>query len=699
MSSFYGRPLAAAEYVANDLMSLAQFSDVTFGYPGTEILTGASLLIRPGERMALLGPNGTGKSTALRLLAGDLTADSGDVRVLGRTTTVAYLRQSQEFAGAGTLMDALLEPFAALQALHDEMTEIEHRLGEATPAEVQRYGGLQERYQREGGYDLESRVRRLTADVGFSEADLGRPVTTLSGGERGRLELAKVLVRQPDLLLLDEPTNHLDLAAIERLETFLSDYPGAFVLVSHDRAFIRAVCREIVELENGKFVRYPYGYDKYVVERDLRLERARVEYERQKEHVDKTEDFIRRNLAGQKTKQAQSRRKMLEKLDRLEKPEDHWQYAGKIGLSFSTGDELGSKETIRAPHITVGYPNAPAGPILRDVTVNIYRGDKVGIVGPNGAGKSTLLKTLIGQLPPLDGKIETGTGVRIGYFDQKLGTLSEELSLIDEIRSVRADLSPEAVRSYLAKFRFFGDDPFRTVRGLSGGERSRLAMAKIMLFPRNVLVLDEPTNHLDIPARETLEDALIGYQGTLLVVSHDRYFLDRICTRLLVIEGTSLEAHLGNYGDWRRRKREAAAAAAASAPAPASVSPSAAPNPGRDRGAATTSTASRDTPPATGRPAAESETARAASKDRERERRRLERRVETLEVDVGKLEAELRAVRQELAADHAGDWQKLHTLADRERELDALLTRRLNEWETASAALAAARADTQSASS
>jgi ATP-binding cassette subfamily F protein 3 len=680
-------------------MSLAQFADVTFGYPGTEILSGASLLIRPGERMALLGPNGTGKSTALRLLAGDLKADGGDVRVLGRAS-VAYLHQSQEFAGAGTLMDALLEPFAALQAVHDEMTAIEHRLGDASPAEVHRYGELQERYLRDGGYDLESRVRRLTADVGFSESDLGRSVNTLSGGERGRLELAKVLVRQPDLLLLDEPTNHLDLAAIERLETFLADYPGAFVLVSHDRAFIRAVCREVVELENGKFVRYPYGYDKYVVERDARLERARAEYERQKDHVDKTEDFIRRNLAGQKTKQAQSRRKMLEKLDRLERPEDHWEFAGKIGLSFSTGDDLGSKETIRAPHITVGYPDPKGGPdvqILRDVTVNIYRGDKVGIVGPNGAGKSTLLKTLIGELPPLDGKVETGTGVRIGYFDQKLGTLAEDLSLIDEIRSVRADLSPEVVRSYLAKFRFFGDDPFRTVRGLSGGERSRLAMAKIMLFPRNVLVLDEPTNHLDIPARETLEEALSAYEGTLLVVSHDRYFLDRICTRLLILEGTALEAHLGNYSDWRRRKRSENAAAAA-APARAAASTKATPGkPATTKGAPAKDTTTATVTPAT--PAVESEATRAANKERERERRRLERRVETLEADVGKVEAELRAVREELAGNPAGDWQKLHKLADRERELDALLSRRMSEWETTSATLASARAATQSTQS
>jgi ATP-binding cassette subfamily F protein 3 len=644
-------------------MSLAQFADVSFGYPGTEILTGASLLIRPGDRLALVGPNGTGKSTALRLLAGDLEADAGDVRVLGRAS-VAYLRQSQEFAGSGTLLDALLEPFAHVQHMHEELAALEHRMAAThDEADVAKYGELQERYQREGGYELESRVRRLTADVGFSEADLGRAVETLSGGERGRLELAKVLVRQPDLLLLDEPTNHLDLVAIERLETFLSEYPGAFVMVSHDRAFIRAVCREIVELENGKFVRYPMGWDKYVVERDARLELARAAYERQKEHVDKTEDFIRRNLAGQKTKQAQSRRKMLEKLERLERPDDHWEHAGKIALSFQTGGDLGSKETIRAPKLDVGYtaPDGTVTRILRDVTANIYRGDKVGIVGPNGGGKSTLLRTLIGELPPLAGKVELGTGVRIGYFDQKLGTLDESLTLEGEIRSVRADLSPEAVRNYLAKFRFFGDDPFKVVKGLSGGERSRLAMAKIMLFPRNVLVLDEPTNHLDIPARETLEEALDGYEGTLIVISHDRYFLDRVCTRLLVIEGDRVEAHAGNYSDWRRRLREAAA------PPPAVKEEKPKPPP---------SDAAKD---------------RTAGKDRDRELRRLERRVETLEADVGKLEAELAGVRAELGGDHAGNWQKLHELADRERELDALLAKRMGEWEAAGTALAKAR--------
>src|SRR5450432_4623157 len=397
-------------------MSIAQFADASFAYPGNEILIGASLLIRPGDRLALVGPNGTGKSTALRLLAGDLQPDAGDVRVLGRAS-VSYLRQSQELSGDGTLRGALMEPFADLERVHDQLLALEARLADGVPADLARYGELQERYQRDGGYDIEARVKRLTADVGFAESDLARPVGTLSGGERGRLELAKVLVRQPDLLLLDEPTNHLDLAAIERLEAFLAEYTGAFVMVSHDRAFIRAVCREIVELENGKLVRYPMGWDRYVVERDARMELARAAYERQKDQVDKTEDFIRRNLAGQKTKQAQSRRKMLEKLERLERPDDQWDHAGKISLSFQTGGDLGAKETIRAPNLSVGYPGAK---ILDDVTANIYRGEKVGIVGPNGAGKSTLLKTLIGELPPLEGKVEIGTGVRIGYFDQKL---------------------------------------------------------------------------------------------------------------------------------------------------------------------------------------------------------------------------------------------------------------------------------------
>jgi ATP-binding cassette subfamily F protein 3 len=638
-------------------MSLAQFADAHFGFPGKEILTGASLLIRPGDRLALLGPNGTGKSTALKLLSGELVTDAGDVRMLGRAT-VAYLQQSQQQSGDGSVLDALLEPFAHLRAMHDEMALLEARLGAADPADLKRYGELQERYRIEGGYDIESRVRALTEEVGLATTDLARSVTTLSGGERGRLELAKVLARQPDLLLLDEPTNHLDLAAIERLEAHLNDYPGAFLVVSHDRAFIQHTCREIIELEDGDFVRYAYPYDKYVVERDARLDRARIEYERQKVHVEKTENFIRKNLAGQNTKQAQSRRRMLEKLERLEKPEDNWQLAGKIALRFSAGGDLGGKEIIRAPNITVGYPDKP---ILKDVTVNIYRGDRVGIVGPNGCGKSTLIKTLVGDLPPLAGTVERGSSVRLGYFDQKLSSLSEERTAIEEIQSVRDDLSPEVVRQYLAKFRFFGDDPFRTVRGFSGGERSRLALAKMLLFPRNVLVMDEPTNHLDIPARETLEHALDGFDGTLVVISHDRYFLDRICKRLYVFTDNGLEAHVGNYSDWREYRRKQAEQK--KPPLKVTAAP---------RHDALSMEASRN-----------------AKKDHERQQRRLERLVASLEEEIARVESELATLRAKLGEDHQGNWQKLHELADKEHGFDSLLAKRMADWEKASAELQA----------
>ncbi|HEX6834993.1 MAG TPA: ABC-F family ATP-binding cassette domain-containing protein, partial [Polyangia bacterium] len=527
---------------------LVQLADVHFGYPGTDLFTGLTWQVNAGDRVGLVGPNGCGKSTLLRLLDGRLSPDGGTV-ARARGLTMSYLKQSQEFVGAGKIFDALLKPFEKLLAMHDELLALEKDLSDEKA--LMRYGELQERYTREGGYSLESRVKALAQDLGFSAADLDRSVDTLSGGERGRLELAKVLLEEPDVLLLDEPTNHLDVDATEHLEERLREWPKAFVLVSHDRYFLRAVCRDIVELEAGKTVVYPGGYDRYVVEREERHERLNAAYQRQAAEIARTEDFIRRNIAGQKTKQAKSRRKALEKVERLSRHQDEFAVAGNIGLRFSVGDHPGGKEALKAEHLDVGYPGAP--PLIRDVNLIVYRGDRIGLVGPNGCGKSTLLKTLLGRLDAVGGVALRGHEVRVGYFDQKLSDLDEEHSLIDEIRTVRGDFNEDVARNFLGRFRFTGDDGFKKVKGLSGGERNRLTLAKMMLRPRNLLALDEPTNHLDIPAREVLEDALDDYAGTVIVVSHDRYFLDRVVTKIVHIHDGRAEEHVGNYSDWKSR--------------------------------------------------------------------------------------------------------------------------------------------------
>ncbi|HWE28109.1 MAG TPA: ABC-F family ATP-binding cassette domain-containing protein [Polyangia bacterium] len=626
---------------------LVQLADAHFGYPGTDIFTGLTLQVNAGDRVGLVGPNGSGKSTLLRLLDGRLAPDRGTV-ARARGLSMSYLKQSQEFVGAGKIFDALLMPFGKLLAIHDELLALEKNLSD--DKSLERYGELQERYTREGGYSLESRVKALAQDLGFSPADLDRSVETLSGGERGRLELAKVLLEEPDLLLLDEPTNHLDVDATEHLEERLREWPKAFVLVSHDRYFLRAVCRDIVEVEAGKVVVYPGGYDKYVVERVERHERLNAAYERQAAEIARTEDFIRRNIAGQKTKQAKSRRTQLEKVVRLSRHQDELAAAGNIGLRFSVGDHTGGKEALKAEHLDVGYPDAP--PLIRDVDLIVYRGDRIGLVGPNGCGKSTLLKTLLGRLDPLGGVAMRGHEVRVGYFDQKLSDLDEEHSLIDEIRTVRGDFNEDVARNFLGRFRFTGDDGFKKVKGLSGGERNRLTLAKMMLRPRNLLALDEPTNHLDIPAREVLEDALTRYEGTIIVVSHDRYFLDRVVTKIVHVHNCRAEVHVGNYSDWKERgKRLSAVSSQLSAP---------------------------EKKP---EPKSERIVEREAKKAQERELAKKQKRLQELETKIAGAEAEIAALNDKLAADHGGDWTKLHALVADKEKIEQRLKSWMAEWE------------------
>ncbi|MBI2894387.1 MAG: ABC-F family ATP-binding cassette domain-containing protein, partial [Deltaproteobacteria bacterium] len=518
-------------------MSLLQLDSVSFSFAGRDpLFESVTFSVAAGERLALVAPNGVGKSTLPKIVAGDLEPTEGRL-IRRRELRLGYLRQSHEPRLAGDVMSALLEPFREALSIRDEL----RRALEA--GDLERIEETQARYEAASGYDIERRAGRLATELGLTDADLGRPVSSLSGGERGRLALATVLTSEPELLLLDEPTNHLDLDATLRLETLLLGSPAGVIVVSHDRAFLEATCPRIAELGEGGARLFVGPYSRYEIEREKLREKETAAFERQKDEIARTEDFIRRNIAGQKTKQAQSRRKALAKVERLARPEDEWRDAGRIGLGFApaprTGDIVLDAQGLGA---------ARGGRRLYEgLDLLVRRGERLAIVGPNGAGKTTLLRALAGRDEPDEGTLRHGTNVVLAVMDQHLEALDPGRSMIEEIQTVRGDMSTDRVREYLARFRFFGEEPFRVIEGLSGGEHARLALAKMLLVPRNLLFLDEPTNHLDIPACEVLERALARFEGTIVLVSHDRALIDHVATRILWLGERGVIAMAGNW--------------------------------------------------------------------------------------------------------------------------------------------------------
>jgi ATP-binding cassette subfamily F protein 3 len=389
--------------------------------------------------------------------------------------------------------------------------------------------------------------------VGFNDKkDWERPIQEFSGGQQNRAMLARALLTKVDLLLLDEPTNHLDLDGIEFLEEFLQEFKGSCLLISHDRTFLNRTVTKIVELAHGKLVEYHGNYEKFLQLRAERMEKMAKDYERQQEYIAETQDFIRRNLAGQKTKQAKSRRKQLEKLDELERPETDETLA-KFNLD---GGARSGAIALTADRITAGYEGKP---VVHEFSIQIRRGERYAIMGPNGSGKSTLLKTFAGRLPALGGSVSYGHNVQLGYYDQTLGDLKPTGRVIDEVWDLDHNQTEEQVRSYLAQFSFFDDDVFKKTRDLSGGEKGRLALAKIMYAGGNMMLLDEPTNHLDVYTREALEEALEKFTGALIVVSHDRYFIDRVAENIILVEDGAGQVYSGNYSELVAHFKEGAA--------------------------------------------------------------------------------------------------------------------------------------------
>jgi ATP-binding cassette subfamily F protein 3 len=432
-------------------------------------------------------------------------------------------------------------------------------------AVLERYSDLQQQFEREGGFEYAARAEAILQGLGFDREMWQMETEKLSGGQQNRLGLARLLLAEPDVLLLDEPTNHLDVDSVEWLEEFLQSYASAYVIVSHDRYFLDRTCRRIIEVEQGRAASYTGSYSAFLVEREVRREAQQRAYENQQHLIAKTEEFIRRNLAGQKTKQAKSRRTMLQKLERVEAVRAD-QSSGNFNLQSV---ERAGTQVLTVTEASVGYP----GKVLAaDITFTLRRGEALGIIGPNGSGKTTFIKTVLGKLPLLAGEMRWGTKVQVGYYAQQLDDLDDRNEIIMELRRVAPSTATAGeLRSFLAKFLFTGDDVYKHVRDLSGGEKGRLALAKLIYSRFNVLVLDEPTNHLDIPSREALEEALDAYQGTILTISHDRYFLDRVATQILALDGAGKVEHYDGdyteYHDWKAARRSASAEAAREAQA------------------------------------------------------------------------------------------------------------------------------------
>ena len=533
-------------------MSILTASNLAKSYGPQDVFEGVSFEIPHGAKIALVGSNGSGKTTLLYLIAGLEEPKAGVVH-RAKGLRIAYLPQQADFSDAGTLWGAMLEVFTDLEAQAAELRRLEAAMADPATSEdaLRRYGLASEAFELAGGYTYEQRIGRVLSGLGFDEDDFQRPVAQLSGGQKTRALLARLLLEEPDLLLLDEPTNHLDLAGIEWLENTLKVWQGAVVVVAHDRAFLDAVVERVWELEWGRLERFRANYSAYIVQKAERLACQQVEYERQQQFIARTEEFIRRNIAGQRTREAKGRRKRLARIERVERTREYRPLGLTLGDVARSGDlVLGLYE------LAVGYD--PAVPLFTAQEFELRRGQRVALLGPNGSGKTTLVRTMLGEVPPLAGRVRIGANVHLGYFVQGHADLDPEKNVLDTVLDT-GELTTGQARNLLGRYRFSGDDVFKRVGNLSGGEQARVALAVLTLQGANVLILDEPTNNLDIASQEVLQEVLTGFGGTLLIVTHDRYLIRRLTTGIWGIEDGQLwefEEGYEEYHDWEVQRRQ-----------------------------------------------------------------------------------------------------------------------------------------------
>jgi ATP-binding cassette subfamily F protein 3 len=575
-------------------MSVLVGSNVSKSFGAFDVFSDLNFSVARGDKVALIGVNGCGKTTLLRIIAGADDPDAGSEIRFARGVTRGYLSQTAEESDESTVWQHAQDAFAELHAIQQRMARLEQDMLDPAKAEkaLEQYGAAQHEFELKGGYEMDAKIKRVLGGLGFKDADVHTPLSHLSGGQRVRAALAQLLLQSPDVLLLDEPTNHLDRQGVEWLENFLQEWEGSLIVVSHDRYFLDEVCDQVWEMGRrpdgqSHIETYRGGYTEYVQQRTERRERALLEFEAQQEFIKKQEEFIRRNMAGQNTAQAKGRLRRLNRLERLEKPVEQRAMSIRIKGGARSGDRV-----LETSGLHVGYANGiqdgekvgrgengksallqpftPSHLLFKSPDLLLLRTERAALIGPNGTGKTTFLKTIMGETPALKGEVKLGANVHVGYFAQAHEGLDLERTVLQELMSAREDLKLSEARDILGRFLFSGDDQFKKVGMLSGGERGRVALAKLTLQGANFLLLDEPTNHLDIPSQEVLTEALNHFDGTLLMVSHDRYLIAALATQLWILDRdangqTSLSVFRGTYDAWRDSLDEAARVKAESA--------------------------------------------------------------------------------------------------------------------------------------
>ena len=536
---------------------LLQVNALSKLYGAETILANIKLEVQTKDRIALVGRNGAGKSTLLKIIAGELSHDGGEI-IKPKDVSMGYLAQNTGLETSLTIWDEMLTVFTHLQQMETKLRRLEQEMGKeenfSNEATYERlladYDQLQLNYKDQGGYQYEADIRSILSGLGFPVETHQTTISTLSGGQKTRLALGKLLLTKPDLLILDEPTNHLDIETLTWLEQYLQGYPGAILIVSHDRYFLDKLVTQVYEISNKESRRFVGNYSKYLDLKSALYDQEMKRYEKQQDEIAKLEDFVQKNIArASTTKRAQSRRKQLDRMELLTRPLGDSKSAS---FHFDIEKQSGN-DVLQVNDATIGYDE---NPIIEHVTMRLTRGDSVALVGPNGIGKSTLLKSIVNKLPLLNGDVSFGSNVSVGYYDQEQANLTSSKRVLNELWD-EYPLQPEKeIRTILGNFLFTGDDVLKPVSSLSGGQKARLALAKLMMQKSNLLILDEPTNHLDLNSKEILENALIDYPGTLLFVSHDRYFINRVTTTVVELSTEGAQEYLGDYDYYVEKKNE-----------------------------------------------------------------------------------------------------------------------------------------------